>query len=87
MGYKLTYSMCVVVHSDTSCCTRLTHEPAGTLPWPATTCFSATVPFEKESFKITVTKGADYFLMMHNPGDPKALVAFCPCVERTTGRL
>ncbi|KAI1212995.1 uncharacterized protein F4807DRAFT_457080 [Annulohypoxylon truncatum] len=65
-----------IVSSNMTCCTHITEVSHKT--FPATTCFTATIPFDKESFEVQVEKGQDYYYLMYNPEDLMALVAFCP---------
>ncbi|KAI1460719.1 hypothetical protein F4805DRAFT_478494 [Annulohypoxylon moriforme] len=67
-----------VVSENMQCCAYITEIPHKT--FPAASCFSTKIPFEKESFEVRVEKGEkeeDYFLMMYNQEDLQALVVFC----------
>ncbi|KAI2469199.1 hypothetical protein F4781DRAFT_422109 [Annulohypoxylon bovei var. microspora] len=55
------------------CCTHIAETSYRVF---SSTCFTTTVPFDKESLKVQVKKGQDYFLMMYNPEDLKSLVVF-----------
>ncbi|KAI0887416.1 uncharacterized protein GGS22DRAFT_198712 [Annulohypoxylon maeteangense] len=63
-----------VVSLNMRCCSHITEIPHKT--FPATICYAAIIPFEKESFEVQVEKGQNYALVMYNPDDLKALAVF-----------